>query len=250
MRDYLVLAGVRRFFGVDAVRSVTRTENTGQRTAQKASTARSRGFARVGTSGSRGFTLIELLAVTAIIVLISAVVLADNNRFGGTVLLENLSYDIALTVRQAQVYGIAVTGFKAGGTNAYGYGYGMHFDVTSPMTYILFADTAQTGVYSAGISPSEIVQQTNIQRGYGISKLCAPAGNDSATCNAVNSLDILFKRPEPDAYISGNGAPTFQGGQVISNALNSSARIVLRSPRGDTRSVVVQVSGEIAVQSK
>jgi prepilin-type N-terminal cleavage/methylation domain-containing protein len=196
-----------------------------------------------------GFTLIELLAVTAIIVLVSAVILANNNRFGGSVLLENLAYDMALSIRQAQVYGIAVARFGTG-TNAFQNGYGMHFDTSNPSTYILFADTQGTGVYNSSASPSEIVTLTNIDRGYQIAKLCAPEGSDVACTGGtqVTSLDVLFKRPEPDAYISSNGTPTFANGQVNQGALNSNARIVLESPRGDLKSVIVDISGQISVQ--
>src|SRR3989344_3669939 len=50
-----------------------------------------------GTS-SPGFTLVELVVVTAIIVVVSSVVLVNNNRFGGVIQLENLAYDVALSV--------------------------------------------------------------------------------------------------------------------------------------------------------
>src|SRR3989344_9303934 len=53
----------------------------------------------------RGFTLIELLVVTGILVLISGLVLANNTRFGGAILLKNLAYDVGLSIREVQVYG-------------------------------------------------------------------------------------------------------------------------------------------------
>ena len=56
----------------------------------------------------RGFTLIELLVVVAIIVVITGLILANSNKFGGQTMLQNLSYDIALSLREAQVYGISV----------------------------------------------------------------------------------------------------------------------------------------------
>src|SRR3989344_4615422 len=53
-------------------------------------------------AGERGFTLVELMVVTGILVVITSLILANNTRFGGAVLLENLAYDIALSMRKAQ----------------------------------------------------------------------------------------------------------------------------------------------------
>src|SRR3989344_6228445 len=91
----------------------------------------SKGWRRF-TRSSTGFTLIELLVVTAIIVIVTSLVLINNNRFGGTVLLQNLAYDMAPSVREAQVYGISVLSF--GGE--FDFGYGMHFTANS-QTYVL-----------------------------------------------------------------------------------------------------------------
>jgi prepilin-type N-terminal cleavage/methylation domain-containing protein len=90
---------------------------------------RSRGFTQISTRESRGFTLIELLVVTAILVIVSGLVLANHSRFGGKILLQNLAYDMALSVRQAQVYGISVRQFGAG---TYSAGYGIRFSTSVP----------------------------------------------------------------------------------------------------------------------
>src|SRR3989344_5480115 len=88
-------------------------------------------------AGERGFTLVELMVVTGIFVVITSLILANNTRFGGAVLLENLAYDIALSVRRAQVYGIAVRRF---GEDDFSAGYGVNFTIGTPAVYILFAD--------------------------------------------------------------------------------------------------------------
>jgi len=192
---------------------------------------------------TRGFTLIELLVVTAIIVIITGVILADNNRFGGVVQLQNLAYDVALSIREAQVYGISVAGLGASG-NPFGSGYGMHFDVSTPQQYELFTDTAGSGIYapSESIPPSPYA----IESGYKIEALCVTPSGGAENCSA-GKLDVVFKRPEPDAWISAsvNGSET----SCINNnaACESCARIVLMSPRGDLISVVVGSNGQISV---
>src|SRR3989338_11714059 len=74
---------------------------------------------------ARGFTLIEMLVVIAVMAIVTGVMLANNGRFGGQVLLQNLAYDIALTLRHAQVYGISVLRFEA--TASYAPGFEVHF---------------------------------------------------------------------------------------------------------------------------
>lgn len=194
------------------------------------------GFPRT-SAGESGFTLIELLVVTAILILITGLMLANNTKFGGKVLLENLAYDMALSVRQAQVYGISVQRF---GADIYSAGYGMHFSLSTPTTYTLFADAVQAdGMFTAG----ETVSSYSIDRGYQVAKLCAPAGTDMNTCQSVSQLDILFKRPEPDAWISADGNSCL----VSSLNCEESARVVLSSPAGEYADFVVDINGQVSV---
>lgn len=192
---------------------------------------------------ARAFTLIELLVVTAIITVITGVVFANNNRFGGIILLENLTYDVALSIRQAQVYGISVSRF--GDTN-FSAGYGIDFNVSSPTTYTLFGDSSDNGLYDCTIPGSggcELVAATTIASGYRIASLCSTPAGGSEGCSGINTIDVLFKRPEPDAWISSNGNSCI----TDSSACQESARITLTSPRGDTMSVVIEANGQISV---
>src|SRR3989344_6847475 len=75
----------------------------------------------------RAFTLVELVVVLAIFTLISSVVLANHSRFNGSVLLGSLAYDIALSIREAQVYGLSVKQHTVAGVGQFQIGYGIHF---------------------------------------------------------------------------------------------------------------------------
>lgn len=194
----------------------------------------------------RAFTLIELTVVTAIIVIITGVVLANNNRFGGQVLLQNLAYDIALSIREAQVNGISVARFGSDAT--FGAGYGVDFNLSNPNVYTLFGDISGNGLYdcaSPGSSSCELVTATTISPGYKVQSLCVTPGQGAESCDGISKLDILFKRPEPDAWISVNGDSCI----TVSSYCEESARIVLSSPRGDTVSVVIEANGQISVSS-
>jgi hypothetical protein len=62
----------------------------------------------------------------------------------------------------------------------------------------------------------------------------------------VAVLDILFKRPEPDAGISAAGLSCL----LSLGTCYDSARVVVASPRGDITSVVVENNGQIYVQKQ
>ena len=192
---------------------------------------------------SSGFTLIELLVVTAIVIIVSTLILANNARFGGAVILENLAYDVGLSVRKAQVYGIAVRRF---GATDFSSGYGIHFDITTPSAYVLFADVFPTGTGDGIYEPeaSELVESLSMLQGYRMLDLCATSGGGLAEACGIDTIDILFKRPEPDAFISANGV----SGVANPGALHERARVILQSPRGDEISVIVEATGQIAVQ--
>ena len=199
---------------------------------------------------TRGFTLVELVVISGIIVIVSGIVLASNSRFGGVILLENLGYDVALSVRQAQVYGISVARY---GTSNFSAGYGVHFQTGSD-TYVLFGDViAINGMYDCpqpGSGNCELVASNTIAHGYSVSALCAPAGTTLTECTVNGSslqkasIDVLFQRPEPDAWISAAGASC----TITLSNCKESARIVLTSPRGDHMSVIVEANGQISVR--
>lgn len=196
---------------------------------------------------TRAFSLIELLVVAAIMVIVTALTLVNNSRFGGVVLLQNLAYDIALSVRQAQTYGISVRNAGSGNFNVL---YGMHFEKSEwgATHYQFYADTSNppTGAYVSG-QGEEVVPAYVIGRGYYIADLCATPGGGTETCG-VSKLDIVFKRPEPDAHITagdGTGETCIQNPDV--DHCKESARIIVASPRGDMMSIVVGATGQISV---
>src|SRR3569623_987777 len=108
-------------------------------------------------SGRRGFTLIELLVVISIMLILTSVFVLRQQRFNSSTLLRSLAYSIALSVRQAQVYGTSVRESSAGAfsSNTSAKSYGIYFSSGSTGSYILFADsstgaTPDDGQYEAG----------------------------------------------------------------------------------------------------
>lgn len=183
----------------------------------------------------RGFTLIELVVVMGILILISSIILANYSKFGGQILLRNLAYDIALSVREAQVYGISARSFLGA---EFAVGHGVYFDLNEGRNFFfLYTDVDSNSFFTS--AASEWVETFSIGRGYTVDRLCIPSGPSSETCTATR-LDILFKRPEPDAIIrasTGGGLTQYDR-----------ARIVVASPQGDKLSVLIETTGQISVQ--
>ena len=181
------------------------------------------------------------MVTISIIAIVSSIILFNFPSFASRILLENLTHEIALVVRQAQVYGIGIKQTTGGLFPAYG----AHFDTTATppedppnKKVIFFADTIADGFYGGD---SEKVETFTIQRGNAISVLCYKNVNDITWQCGADNLDITFKRPEPEAHILINRG----GGDV------SSARITVTSPNAEVgdRYITVHSSGQIAVTS-
>jgi len=195
---------------------------------------------RVARDERGGFTLIELLVAITILILITAAMLTSHSSFSGKILLSNFAYEVALSVRQAQVFGLSVREFQTS-SNLFTIGYGVHFDALDLTTYRLFADEDSNEIYNS--SSDGTVETFSTRRGFQIARFCATASSGTEFCSdtgELTALDIVFLRPDPDAIINAtrsNGAP----------GVYQRARIVLRSPQGDERSVLVEATGQISV---
>ncbi|MCR4274958.1 MAG: type II secretion system GspH family protein [Candidatus Campbellbacteria bacterium] len=180
-----------------------------------------------------GFTLMELIVTVSIFALISTVVLVRNSQFDNEVLLADVAYDVALSIRQAQNYGIHVLGQGTNFDNAYG----VYFEAgTDATTYKLFLDL--DGNYAYSSSPEETLETFTLGRGFTVARLCD--FSTAKTCDSeLENANIIFERPNPDAIIN-----TVSGG--VTRALGA-VGIELVTPRGGSRLVVVESTGQISV---
>jgi prepilin-type N-terminal cleavage/methylation domain-containing protein len=175
---------------------------------------------------SRGFTLVEVLAVIAILGIVTSLMLFQYRQFDSQLLLRNLAYEIALTIREAQTLGIGVRG--SGGV--FTYSHGVHF--ATGTAYFLFRDANDNGRYDG---TDTILNRYTIERRNTISNLCVgSAPLSGGECNQA-SLDILFERPDPDAFFY----PTPSA---------SDAQITVTSSSGTTRTIDITATGQVSVQ--
>ena len=197
-----------------------------------------------------GFTLLELLISISIFAFMTAFLVSKYGTFNQGVLLTNLAYDTALTIRSAQSYGLNVQGQATSSTAVgFNYAYGVHFDPALTNQFILFVDLCGDGLYrdvlqqptcaNSATHLNEALSTYTFRTGFTLNTPCA--GASAATCTSIPpgfALDILFKRPNPDAVIVNTQSP--------STAL-SYAKITMKAVDGSTKSIVVQSTGQIAV---
>jgi prepilin-type N-terminal cleavage/methylation domain-containing protein len=214
----------------------------------------------------RGFSLIELLVVLSIIMVLTFVVLTTQSSFNKTLVLSNTAYDIALSIRTAETYGLGSR--TVTGVSQRNVGHGIRFDISQPNRFVFFADSTPAasasnchglppsdagGATSPAAQPGDCIYQAGsdvavktytIENNITITNFCTyTSGTPTCTgSGGVTTLDVVFSRPNPDAFISKNGSYSFLS--PITQAC-----ITLSSPYGATRTIVVGAAGHIAVNT-
>jgi prepilin-type N-terminal cleavage/methylation domain-containing protein len=192
---------------------------------------------------NKGFTLVELMISISIFAFMTAFFVAKYGTFNQNILLTSLAYDVALTIRNAQSYGLNVkskpivdgggqitTNYSSDFTSAYGVNFNM--SANTKVIFYVDADGNGNGKYDVG----ELISTQTIQRGSTIYALCAGTGPSTGNCTSVNTLDVTYKRPDPNAIIIGNSGPT-----------SPYAEITLRATDGNMRKIAVRATGQIQI---
>lgn len=156
---------------------------------------------------NKGVTLIELLVVISIFMVISSITIFSYGKFNSSLSIQNLSDDIALSVRRAQGFAIGVRGYSG----SFGDGYGIHFTANpssnlyagSSKSFILFADINLDNKYSnssntcgSPTASDECLELLSITSADRISDVYIDGGTNPIATNST--VDIVFKRPNPE----------------------------------------------------
>lgn len=193
---------------------------------------------------NNGFTLVELMVTVGIFVLITGLLLARYSNFDRGIILTNLAYDVALTIRSAQSSAINVK--SAPGSSGYSDDFDKPYGVAfkdNTASFTLFNDSNYSDSTNIGMMDSgEDIQTTSIKKGAKISNICAGVEGD---CNEdISDLYIVFKRPDTVAHIV-SVDPT-KAGKITTE--NPYAEITVSSLDGTTKKVVVRSTGQISVK--
>lgn len=154
-----------------------------------------------------GFTLVELLISIAIVGIVTSLVLVKYGSFDSTVLLKSLAYEIALTLREAQVRSVSVSRSEV--DQSFDQPFGVTFSLDSSKQYTTFryanAETDPTKpFYYPRYDTSNGAQDIRtfiIPRTMQITDLCITEGNGNELClsdfpTAFDRLDVSFRRPK------------------------------------------------------
>ena len=205
---------------------------------------------------SRGFTLIELLVVVGVISIITAFLLFNQGKFNSSTLLRSLGYSVALTVRQAQIYGVTVRGVSVGGTASFARGYGAYISTGDLARMDIFSDLNGNGQLDTTPTDERLAVKGSLvfSKGYALTKFCAVQSGGQQDCypsganggSALTSLTIYFTRPNLDACIASSAQPGVCGPGGVSPYISS--YIQVSSPASpDLRIVRVTSTGQIVV---
>jgi prepilin-type N-terminal cleavage/methylation domain-containing protein len=186
-----------------------------------------------------GFTLVELIVSIAIAAIIITSIVIQQSQWNDRLAVSTQAYELALMIRQAQVYSLGVREDTAGSGDKFNIGYGIYFDNGDNTQYIFFADRNNNQVYDNGEAigdPIKLTGGVTIKDVCGAFPKCLYSGS-----GPMRSADISFLRPDPKAAIGiyNNGGNKKDGAPIT---------IKLKSAGGSIRSIVVQDNGQVSIQ--
>ena len=202
-----------------------------------------------------------MLMVLAIFTILTSVVMYNYAEFNSKTIMSNMAYEIALTVRQAQVYSLGVRG--QAGVESFDNRYGVYFNTNNGgKEFAFFFDVNPPGevLESNGwcdgnvgdvnclvctLSSGECLEKNTLTRDIFISKICLSDGidpvDDDGSCKELTNEDdisVTFDRPNPDArsVVSSGGSD-----------LKKNVGIVVKNSFGNQRAVIIRNTGQISV---
>lgn len=203
-------------------------------------------FLKKSGQGNKGFTIVELMVSVGIFALMTALLLAKYGTFNQGILLTNLAYDLALTIRNAQSYGVNVKSAPTGianYSNEFNLPYGVYIDdgvsikALPKNEVVFFVDLNNNQKYDPGATPSELISKYTMKRGSYVSSICV---NQLYSCGSANfhNLHLTFVRPDPRATIKSDHSSIYL----------VYAEIVLKSSDGKSKKVTINDLGQIVIK--
>lgn len=214
-----------------------------------------------------GLTLIELMVVVSIFMGITATTLFNYSDFSSNVSLQNLTDDIALSIRKAQSFAI---GARAVG-ETFNNSYGMHFSVnpnstntnldSSQKSFLMFAILTPKlavgkfypvdGTGSCGDkNNNKCMEFFNIMTPDKIKKIKVTNSSKTISLSTSASVDVVFTRPDPRAYIC------YRSDSNSGTKCDSYSRVEIIISNGQTdegkekcKMISVQNTGQISIEN-
>lgn len=214
-------------------------------------------------SFNKGLTLVELIVVISIFMIITSVAIFNYGNFNSTVSLQNLTDDIALSIRKAQGFAIGARGVEIGEDKTFKNSYGVHFSVDTLPTGSLSGSNKSFIMFTVPITDEKrYVDDGNA------GEICNDGTNKCTELFSINSidevkeiiidgdiktsgsLDIIFTRPEPKANFCYRASSSNTGSCDSTNI--SRVDIVISNGQTEeqykTKTISIQNTGQISIQ--
>lgn len=184
-----------------------------------------------------GFTFLEFIVVMTIAVIMMTSLVIQQSRWSDRLTVNTQAYELALMLRQAQIYSLGVREYTAGAGDKFDIGYGVHFD-SNLTRYIYFADADKDQKYDTG----EAIETKIFTRGVTIDRFCGIRSGDEDCAIPLDHMSISFLRPEPKANIS-----FLNGGDNPSPGYGPPASVYLKSVENKQYKVTIEANGQISI---
>ncbi len=194
-----------------------------------------------------GFTLVELIVTLGIFAIITTIVLTRYKDFNGGIVLTNLAYEVAITWRQAQIFGISVKDTGGSGSAQFRSRYGIHLGAptSDSNSFHLFADTVTINQrYDSGEAFETFVLKNNNV----VDDFCVlPTGTppqvaECSKAGAIDAANITFQRPNPEARIGKCLSTT-----CLDSGYQSAWMDIKNKNTGTCKRAMITVAGQISV---
>jgi len=169
-----------------------------------------------------GFSTVELLVSISIMAIIFTIAipryLSIENRYE----FNAVALDTLLEIRETQVFSISAHETSGNADDPYG----IHFELVTPGSFVVFRDLDDDGSYDAG----ELIKSVNFKSGYEIGDICLDNGGGYACTKP--EVAVSFERPIPHT--------------IFDPVDTKGAKIIIENDGGtDTRTIEVLISGLI-----
>jgi len=199
-----------------------------------------------------GFSLIEMIVVVSIFAIMAGIGMFNYQEFVERIELDELAYDIALTIKQAQTYGISAVeyGSLSSASSENSQAVGVFFDKGSGSIFGNQFSVFRTGNTSHDYyddSIDTLIDEVTVSGGAYISTICLiwislPAGGINCLDSSADSVSISFKRPDPESIITlHDGSSTVWTQRILIELSNASAT--------STANIIIEPTGRILVES-
>jgi prepilin-type N-terminal cleavage/methylation domain-containing protein len=186
-----------------------------------------------------GFTLIELMVVIVIATVLMTAIVVQQSKWNDQLTVNTQNYELALMIRQAQVYSLGVREDKSGSGDKFNVGYGIYFSQNNTNQYIFFADRNKNQKYDSG----EAIETKVFNRGVTIKDVCGKNRCFFTGGGPLQQASVMFFRPDTDAIISllNNGGNSVDVPPIL---------VTLKSVGNRTSSVKVESNGRVSINNQ